>query len=347
MKLKERYSIIQELKTLLKEVTDENNRTTSNRLTSLECSKISKQVTTVHTKWSSICQQVKQLYSKLSIALASVSGRSPSPVSPTATLEKSTEGEEGDMTSNGSNNDSLNRSKLDDIVTTSSIPLTSPLKTTSTGLVSNGSAFTPQPTIPQPTIPQSPVLRSTMPQSTVPQSPVLRSTVPQSPVLRSAVPQSPVLRSTVRQSSVPQFNVPQQSNVTQSTILRQSSVPHQSSNDLHKSLDDLLDALKEEVEGTTSTNSHHAKTQTLPSNMRGIHLQETPPTSPKPARGHTLPHQRSSDLLYAPPPCRLSRKLEENTGQLDMVERSVMRGVACLLESVEIESRLKDMRVSH
>lgn len=72
----------------MKEITDENaTRSGSNRTTSLECSKISKQVAAVHTKWSTVCQQVKQLYSKLSIALATISGRSPSPISSTGSLE--------------------------------------------------------------------------------------------------------------------------------------------------------------------------------------------------------------------------------------------------------------------
>jgi hypothetical protein len=91
------------MKNLLKEVTEESTKRESNRTLSLECSRISKQVGIVHSKWSQICQQVKQLYSKLSIALAAISGRSPSPVSSNGSLinsDRSLSPEDSDMKTN-------------------------------------------------------------------------------------------------------------------------------------------------------------------------------------------------------------------------------------------------------
>ena len=289
LKLKERYSVLQEMKGLLKEVNEENMGSgSSNRLTSLECSKLSKQVTTMHTKWSSICQQVKQLYSKLSIALASVSGRSPSPVSPT-----SKENGNGHSTS----------TKLDSIVNKSSNNHLSPQQHQH----SHSATSLPSPRA----------------------SPTFRLNSHQSHPFSRPPPGSP---------QRPMSSGPH----THPTPSRSRS--------MNESLDDLLDALKEEAENHISSHSSKAPTSNAGSFPVGM---STPPPPPKPARSKSQPQPQqqqqkrfSNSSLEKTPLCRLSVKLEEMSLQVDGAEESIMRGVACFLDSKEIEGRLKEMRVS-
>ena len=287
LKLKERYSVLQEMKGLLKEVNEENMGSgPSNRLTSLECSKLSKQVTTMHTKWSSICQQVKQLYSKLSIALASVNGRSPSPVSPT-----SKENGNGHSTS----------VKLDIIVNKSSNNCLSPQQHQH----SHSATSLPSPRA----------------------SPTFRLNSYQSRPLSRPPPGSP------------------QRPMSSGSHTRPVPARSQSMNE---SLDDLLDALKEEAENHISSHSSKAPASNAGSYPVGV---STPPPPPKPARSKSQPQPQqqkrfSNSSLEKTPLCRLSVKLEEMSLQVDGAEESIMRGVACFLDSKEIEGRLKEMRVS-
>ena len=117
---------------------------------------------------------------------------------------------------------------------------------------------------------------------------------------------------------------------------------------MNESLDDLLDALKQEADIQSSL-----QTKTPQSNM-GVSRPSsvsTPPPPPKPARSKSQPQPqqqplRCSNSFEKAPPCRLAIKLEEMSSQIDGVEESIMRGVTCELDSSKIEKRLKEMRVS-
>ena len=273
------------MKTLLKEIIDDNAKTGSNRVTSLECAKISKQLTTIHTKWSNVCQQVKQLYSKLSIALATISGRSPSPISSTGSTDRANSDRSQSPETENSKENGSSYSQLDNVVVNTP-PVSSYSK---------------------------------------------------------------------------RFQFPRSSN----------SLPRSTANS-NESLDDLLDSLKQEAEEQQTRHSAK-KSQTLPNKSRSMlhgttpppknlqittlqpslssassESQHTPSPPPKPARvkGAGLQLPKSTDPLERLPSCRLSIKLKEMSAQINTTKSTLMKGVACLLNSKEIEARLSDMRVS-
>lgn len=347
------------MKCLLKELTEEAEQLKSGSLDdalSSECAKIAKEVTIVNTKWSTICQHVKQQYSKLSTALAAVRERSLSPVSPTGSIPNNSLALIPTESLKENGDSRVLNSKLDEVVrntpppsiymdvsdytqSTNAIPSCTHL----TGTVSSHTHFTTA-------VPSH--LPST---NTTPGHTYLISTVSVNNHSTDMISSNNCLTSA---STIKSHTYP--SSIVLSPT-HSSSPASVSSPNRHESLDNLLEALKQEAESSFMEHPVPSDTPvTLPkpsiltnSSHKDSHNNK-PPLPP--SKAHTLPHHikstsagpkktpMSSNILSPPPkPARTKSGPIEKRGTYPPVRSSPSLPTLEKTPSCRLSKKLEEM----